>query len=86
MYREQNFTDVIIEYFPETVNREELQFLLTEDNAWESFVAEAKLSRQTTHCARNFIQILLGRSPQASFLLAGLLQGSEWSRGFRLGD
>ena len=45
MCREQNFTDVITEYFPETVNREELQFLLTEDNAWESFVAEAKLSR-----------------------------------------
>ena len=41
----QNFTDVITEYFPERVNREKLPFLLTEDNAWESFVAEAKLSR-----------------------------------------
>ena len=66
----KNFTDVVSDHFPERVNREEPQFLLTEDNAWESFVAEAKLSRQTTQRARNFIQILLGRSPQASFLLA----------------
>ena len=41
----KNFTDVVSDHFPERVNREEPQFLLTEDNAWESFVAEAKLSR-----------------------------------------
>ena len=35
----------IIQYLQDTMSREQLELLLTEKEAWESFVAEADLSR-----------------------------------------
>uniref|UniRef100_A0A8C3W8W9 Apolipoprotein L3-like protein n=1 Tax=Catagonus wagneri TaxID=51154 RepID=A0A8C3W8W9_9CETA len=42
----ENFFEEVVEYFRNTVRREELQLLLTEDEAWEVFVTEAHLSRE----------------------------------------
>ena len=53
----QNFTDVVTEYFPERVNREELPFLLTADNAWRVLWLRPNCPGKPHKCARNFTQI-----------------------------
>ncbi|XP_043297587.1 apolipoprotein L2-like isoform X1 [Cervus canadensis] len=44
----ENFFEDIVQYLQDTVSREQLELLLTEEEAWESFVAEADLSREET--------------------------------------
>ncbi|XP_057598455.1 apolipoprotein L2-like [Hippopotamus amphibius kiboko] len=54
----KNFLENVIEYFQENVSREELEHLLTEDKAWESFVAKADLSREDADALREHLNKL----------------------------
>ncbi|XP_057598372.1 apolipoprotein L3-like [Hippopotamus amphibius kiboko] len=54
----KSFLEDVTEYFREKVSREELEHLLTEDKAWESFVAEADLSREEADALREHLNKL----------------------------
>lgn len=45
---DRTFIEEAAEYLQHTSGREDLRLLLTEDGAWEAFVAEAELSRSPT--------------------------------------
>uniref|UniRef100_A0A8C3YHK8 Apolipoprotein L3 n=1 Tax=Catagonus wagneri TaxID=51154 RepID=A0A8C3YHK8_9CETA len=57
-FQSENFFEEVVEYFRNTVRREELQLLLTEDEAWEVFVTEAHLSRGEADALRERLKEL----------------------------
>uniref|UniRef100_A0A8C6FQN0 Apolipoprotein L3 n=1 Tax=Moschus moschiferus TaxID=68415 RepID=A0A8C6FQN0_MOSMO len=65
----QRFYKDVIEYVQESVRREKLLFLLTEDKSWENFVTEADLSREEEYALREYLsklQTVLAREDQDS--------------------
>ncbi|XP_060245095.1 apolipoprotein L2 isoform X1 [Meriones unguiculatus] len=54
----RNFIEEITEYLQHTSGRADLRLLLTEDGAWEAFVAEAKLSRADAGKLRDALNLL----------------------------
>uniref|UniRef100_A0A8C6E2S5 Apolipoprotein L3 n=1 Tax=Moschus moschiferus TaxID=68415 RepID=A0A8C6E2S5_MOSMO len=63
------FFEDVTEYVQENVRWEHLQFLLTEDKAWENFVTEADLSREEEYALREYLiklQTVLAREDQDS--------------------
>uniref|UniRef100_A0A8C6DZL1 Apolipoprotein L3-like protein n=1 Tax=Moschus moschiferus TaxID=68415 RepID=A0A8C6DZL1_MOSMO len=51
----ENFFEDIIQCFQDTLSREQLELLLTEEEAWESFVAEADLSREEADALHEYL-------------------------------
>ncbi|XP_052016238.1 apolipoprotein L2-like isoform X2 [Apodemus sylvaticus] len=54
----RTFIEEAAEYLQHTSGREDLRLLLTEDGAWEAFVAEAELSRADADTLRNALNAL----------------------------
>ncbi|XP_012498705.1 PREDICTED: apolipoprotein L2-like [Propithecus coquereli] len=53
-----SFIEDVTEYFRDTVSRKDLHLLLTDDEAWEGFVAEADLSRDEADALREALKDL----------------------------
>ncbi|XP_061273313.1 apolipoprotein L2-like [Bos javanicus] len=51
----ENFFEDIIQYLKDSVSREQLELLLTEKEAWETFVAEADLSREEANVLHEYL-------------------------------
>ncbi|XP_069441428.1 apolipoprotein L3-like isoform X1 [Ovis canadensis] len=51
----EDFFEDIIQYLQDTMSREQLELLLTEKEAWESFVAEADLSREEADALHRYL-------------------------------
>ncbi|KAL1767621.1 apolipoprotein L2 isoform X4 [Sigmodon hispidus] len=55
----KNFIEEATEYLQHTSDREDLRLLLTEDGAWEAFVAEAELSRADADTLNDALNALI---------------------------
>ncbi|XP_010858836.1 PREDICTED: apolipoprotein L2-like [Bison bison bison] len=51
----ENFFEDIIQYLKDSVSREQLELLLTEEEAWETFVAAADLSREEANVLHEYL-------------------------------